>query len=178
MFNVGPKIVKPSQSATFPTSLQSWSTTKAKQPRNKENFKTWKRDKYMNIAMKWVNLCFRLNLTSFLWKCYPIPTSSIFFYVLLKLWVFFWWPWTFLDICLITTRSPPHHSLSLSLSLSLCVCVCVGVCLSVGRSLMISWISSSLFKEPRVSLNELWFGWCLCLIINKRLFFFFFFRNN
>ena len=136
MFNVGPKIVKPPQSATFPAPLQSWSKTNHSKynkgiKREKERERERERERevsYKRKSFPWNGLIsVWVNLTSFLWESNPIPSSPILLYIRLKLWVFFRWPWPLLHICLVTTRSPPHSplclislsSLSLTLSLSL-----------------------------------------------------------
>ena len=136
MFNVGPKIVKPPQSATFPAPLQSWSKTNHPKynkgiKREKERERERERERevsYKRKSFPWNGLIsVWVNLTSFLWESNPIPSSPILLYIRLKLWVFFRWPWPLLHICLVTTRSPPHSplclislsSLSLSLTLSL-----------------------------------------------------------
>lgn len=104
MLNVGPQIVEPSQSTTFPTSIQTWPNTHMQ-----HIYEILQR--FQSIFDKLINYIHNIY-TSFMRKSNPIPSGAMLLYVVLQLWVFFQWPWPSLNTCLVTTWSSSHLFLS------------------------------------------------------------------
>lgn len=150
MFNVRPQIVKPSQSATFPTSLQTWS-------RNKR--KIWERNLRERVVMKWVDHCLgQSSSPAFCGSAIQFPPVPYFSMYTLSFESSSGDHGPFFTFAL-----SQQGALPISLSLSLRVWVFVGSVSLCEKCWSLGYISPSLLESKLSLTSEMKFGLDECL---------------